>query len=165
MNCGPSRLAEMLDHTQWASEFSWNQLQKIAKYLQGWEARQGTVIFREGDVDPSMSILVRGSVEIIKASASQHPRTIATLHAPESLGEMCLIDGEPRSAEARAARDVVMLVLTKDGFFELAKYTPLLAVRLLWKISGMISKRLRMTSGQFVDLQNSQDRQTKKAGD
>lgn len=153
LDCGHERLAEMLDQTQWASEFSWNQLHKISHYMQGWKADKGTVIFEEGNIDQSMSIIVKGSVDIVKADHEQHSRTIATIHAPQSLGEMCLLDGEPRSAQAKAVTDVVMLVLTKDDFFALAKDAPLLAVKLLWKISSMISRRLRKTSGQFVELQ------------
>ena len=141
------RIAEMLDETKWASEFTWSQLQTISEHLCAYGAKQGAVLVEEGDIDQSISIIVQGAVTILKSDHHGTMHRIATVRSSQSLGEMAVIDGEPRSARAEAATDVVMLVLTKDGFFRLAENAPLLAFRLLWKISSMISRRLRKSDG------------------
>jgi len=145
------QLAEKLDRTQWANEFSWEQIKGIAIYIQAYEAKMGTVIFNEGDTDQSMGILIKGAVDIIKSDHEQMDKVIATLRPPQTFGEMSLIDGEPRSAKAIAAGDVIILMINKESFFEMSKSTPSLALKLIWKIAGMISRRLRMTSGQLIE--------------
>jgi CRP-like cAMP-binding protein len=140
----------MLDQTRWASDFTWTQICKISEQMHAYKAEKDCVIFEEGSTDQSLGIIVEGNVDIVKTDGDE-TRVLATLHPSHSFGEMSLIDGEPRSAKVVAATDVVMLILNKDSFFELGKTTPALALRLLWKISAMISQRLRRTSGQLVD--------------
>ena len=144
-------LAEMLEKTQWANEFSWKQLMAVSGYIQAYRIQKDAVIFNEGDSERSMGIIVEGQVDIVKTDDRNTRNVIATLVPGNTFGEMSLIDAEPRSAQAVAATDVVMVKMTKDAFFELATAKPSLAFQLLLKISIMISRRLRRTSGQLVD--------------
>lgn len=144
-------IAEMLESTQWANEFSWKQLLAVSHYMQAYRIQKGAVIFDEGDPERSMGLIVDGRIDIAKADSHATRSVIATLVPGNTFGEMSLIDAEPRSAQAVAATDVVMLKMTKDAFFELAAAKPSLAFQLLLKISIMISRRLRRTSGQLVD--------------
>ncbi|OGV66448.1 MAG: hypothetical protein A2283_06935 [Lentisphaerae bacterium RIFOXYA12_FULL_48_11] len=150
MRLPPQKLAEMLDRTRWASDFSWSQISKISEHMQAFSSSKGTVIFREGATDQSLGIIVEGKVDIIKTDRDVSS-LIATLLPSQSFGEMSLVDGEPRSASVVASTDVVMLILDKDGFLEMSRVVPGLAFKLLLKISKMISQRLRKTSGQLVD--------------
>jgi len=150
MRLPSQKLAEMLDRTHWASDFSWTQICKISEHMQAFSSSRGNLIFREGATDQSLGIVVEGKVDIIKTDKDES-RVIATLLPSQSFGEMSLVDGEPRSASVVAATDVVMLILDKDGFLEMSKVVPGLAFKLLMKISKMISQRLRKTSGQLVD--------------
>lgn len=144
-------LAEMLDGTNWATDFSWPQIGQISKHMRAYKAHKGDVLFEEGEVDQSMCLIVKGQVQIVKAGNTKGDNVIATVRAPHSFGEMSLIDGEPRSANVNAATDVLILSITKDGFFKLADQAPPLALQLLWKISKLISQRLRNVNGQLVD--------------
>ena len=144
-------IAELLESTQWANEFSWKQLMAVSEYIQAYSVKAGAVIFNEGDSERSLGIIVEGQVDIVKTDGRKTGNIIATLVPGNTFGEMSLIDAEPRSAQAVAATDVVMLKMTKDAFFELAAAKPSLAFQLLLKISTMISRRLRRTSGQLVD--------------
>ena len=157
IKCSSESLAEMLDSTQWANEFSWNQLIAMSDYMKAYRAVKGTVIFNEGALESSLGIIVEGRIDIIKTDDQKTQGVIATLVAGNTFGEMSLIDAEPRSAQAVASKDVVMLIMTKDALFDLEKITPSLAIKLLWRISTMISQRLRRTSGQLVDYLSEND--------
>jgi CRP/FNR family transcriptional regulator, cyclic AMP receptor protein len=157
IKCSSESLAEMLESTQWANEFSWNQLMTMSNYMKAYRAIKGTVIFNEGELDSSLGIIVEGRIDIIKTDDQKTQSVIATLVAGNTFGEMSLVDAEPRSAQAVASIDVVMLIMTKDALFDLEKVTPSLAFKLLWKISTMISRRLRRTSGQLVDYLSEND--------
>ncbi len=151
IDCKAQVVAEMLDKTQWANDFSFNEILSLGEYIHAFWARKGTIIFSEGDVDQSMGVIVKGTVQIYKSDTSNRSSVIATLKSPQTFGEMALIDGEPRSATAMAADTVEMLIITKDQFEALSKARPPLAFKLLWKISRQISQRLRRTSWQLVE--------------
>ena len=65
---------------------------------------------------------------------------------------MALIDGQPRSASARAARDSTLMVLSAEGLQNMNNDQPRLAFRLAMKLARDLSVRLRATSGQLVDF-------------
>ena len=157
IKCSSESLAEMLESTQWANEFSWNQLMTVSNYIKAYRAKKGTVIFNEGALESSLGIIVEGRIDIIKTDGQKTRSVIATLAPGNTFGEMSLIDAEPRSAQAVASTDVVMLIMTKDALFDLEKVKPSLAFKLLWRISIMISRRLRRTSGKLIDHLSEDD--------
>lgn len=62
----------------------------------------------------------------------------------ETVGEISLLTGQPRSASIRAARDSLLLRIDRDGFDRLAAAHPKMAIRL----AGSIATRLQhRTSG------------------
>jgi small-conductance mechanosensitive channel/CRP-like cAMP-binding protein len=65
---------------------------------------RGENIIRQGAEGCSMFIIVQGEVEVI-VHAAQRDTVVATLHAGEAFGEMCLLTGEKRSATVRAKSD------------------------------------------------------------
>jgi CRP-like cAMP-binding protein len=68
----------------------------------------------EGDTGDSMFIVFEGIVSIAKGG-----KEIAKLEKGASLGEMALLDNEPRSADAVAKTDSVLLKINQDVFYEL----------------------------------------------
>ncbi|MCG8611508.1 MAG: cyclic nucleotide-binding domain-containing protein, partial [Pseudomonadales bacterium] len=59
--------------------------------------------------------------------------------------------GQPRSAKAVAADDVVYLGIRKARLDQLVNDHPLIACKLMWKISLLLSQRLRQTSSKLVE--------------
>ena len=143
-------LANYLELTNWAKDFSWNDICMISKYMNAYSATKDTVIFEEGAEDNTMAIVIKGKIDIIKKESGSKINIIASIFPSQSFGEMSLIDGESRSARAIASTQTEMLFLSKDGLFSLLEESPKLAFRLLWIISQMLSLRLRRTSGNLV---------------
>ena len=69
----------------------------------------------------------------------------------KTFGEMSLVDGEPRSASVLADEKTTLIVLTADDFARLASEIPRLAIKVLLKISKLLSQRLRHTTGVLAD--------------
>lgn len=143
--------AELLDATRWANEFDWPEIEAIAAHLEVQRRPAGETICREGDADPSLFILAGGSVSILKLDQEEQPRLLARLGPGQTLGEMALLDGQPRSATAVAASDVVLLVLTRPALERLVDRAPRLGAKLLWKLARLLSQRLRQTSGALAE--------------
>jgi len=104
----------------------------------------------KGAKDSTLSIVIRGKIDIIKRQSGSRANVIASILPSQSFGEMSLLDGEPRSAQAVAATDVELLLLTRKDLFKLRDQHPRLAFDLLWLVSRMLSQRLRRTSGNLV---------------
>lgn len=144
--------AEMLEKSQWASEFTWKEIENLARYLAIARIAPGATIFKEGTVGERMCILVEGNVNVVKVDAHGRHKVLTTITKGKAFGEMTLFDGEPRSASVLAAVPTTMLVLTRDNLEQLLDNHPRLGAKLLLKLGKVISQRLRMTTGQLVNL-------------
>lgn len=150
IHCSEDELANLLEKTNWAIDFSWDQICTISRHMLAYQAKKGTVIFDEGSDDNTMAIVINGKIDIIKKNSGSKINIIASIVKSQSFGEMSLIDGEERSARAIASTDVELLLLTKEQLFEILDENATVAFKLLWIISQMLSQRLRRTSGNLV---------------
>ena len=94
----------------------------------------GEYIFREGESAVFAYIVKSGAVEITKRSAAGE-QVLAELAPPTIFGEMALIDGNPRSAGARAKGDTVVTEVTEESFLTYLQQNPQAAVRIMKTIS------------------------------
>ncbi len=143
--------AELLDATRWANEFAWAEIEALAVRLSVKHVENGVLVCEEGEADPSLFIIARGSAAVQKATPGAAPRLLARLGRGQTIGEMALLDGQPRSATVVAAEDLVLLVLARAELERLVEESPRLAAKLLWKLGRLISQRLRQTSGALAD--------------
>jgi CRP-like cAMP-binding protein len=79
------------------------------------------------------------------------PKKVTTLGPGKTIGEMSIIDGEPRSASAVAASEAMLLVMTENTFNELKHALPGITVSLVLKIAKQMSQYLPQTSGRPID--------------
>jgi len=144
------KYAQILEKTKWADEFCWDHIRKICNYIHPVSAKKGAVVFKEGDKEESLGIIVKGSIDILKQSDSETKR-VTTLKSSQTFGEMSLIDGEPRSATGVAAEDSIIFFISKKNLMAIAEDHPELGFQILWKISKLMSQHLRKTTGKLID--------------
>jgi CRP/FNR family cyclic AMP-dependent transcriptional regulator len=143
--------SNLIDATSWANEFSFAQIQKLAGYIDVYQVPKDTVLFYEGDKNAYLVLIVKGQIHVVKFDSSRNPRHITTLGPGKTIGEMGLIDGEPRSASAVTASDTTLLVMTMEKFGRLMGEWPRVGTILVLKIAKLISQYLRQTSGRLID--------------
>ncbi|MDD2721534.1 MAG: cyclic nucleotide-binding domain-containing protein [Gallionella sp.] len=146
-----SEQSTLLEGTVMLKSFEWKQIEALSGYFHLYRAVSGTVLFREGDRSDFMCLVLQGRVEVSKEDAHHDFKTVAVVAAGRSLGEMAMVDHEPRSATARVTEEALLAVLTQQGFSALTRDKPALAVQLLLKVAQLISQRLRHASGVLVD--------------
>ncbi len=100
------------------------------------------VIFHKGDPGHSMMAIVAGRIKISSSSPKGKEAVLAVLGEGEILGEMALLDGKPRSADATALEPTELLVLHRREFLPFLERNPNICIRLL----VILSDRLRRTS-------------------
>lgn len=143
--------SNLIDTTQWANEFSFPQVKRLAACMDVHRVPPQTVLFYEGDKSSYMVLIVKGQVHVVKFDSQRTPKRIATLGPGKTIGEMSIIDGEPRSASAVSVSDATLLVMTTENFHRLMDEWPRVAVVLVQKIAKLMSQYLRQTSGRLID--------------
>lgn len=144
-------ISTMLDGALMFKDFEWSQIEALSAYIRMYRAAPGAVLFNEGDHGDFMCVVLKGRLEIYKQDMQHDDKMVSTVHAGRSLGEMALVDSEPRSATAVVKEQAVLAVLTQEDFMAITRDKPALAVKLLLRIAQLISQRLRLTSGILVD--------------
>ena len=127
-------------------------LRALAAHLIVRDYAEGRVIFREGERGDWMGFLVSGEVRIQKESGGHETRAVAIENKARSIGEMALIDNEPRSATCIALAPTRLLALSKAHFERLADDRPAVALSVILPVARLLSRRLRMTSGRLVEF-------------
>jgi len=74
--------------------------------------KAGDIVFEEGEVGEVAYLIVSGGVEIFRTSGNSE-RVLATLGRGEIIGEMSLIDNQPRVASARALEDTEISIISR----------------------------------------------------
>jgi CRP/FNR family transcriptional regulator, cyclic AMP receptor protein len=89
------------------------ELVALSKYFDEMDYAKGSVLMREGDIGRQAFVIVDGSVAV-----TLRGKQLAVLGRGEVVGEMALMDGEPRSATVTALEDVRTLVASRLDFGE-----------------------------------------------
>ncbi len=150
-NIGFEERADLLDKTQWAQDFDWQQIEATVKYMRVKHVPEGAVLFREGTVESFMCLILEGTVRIEKEDEQGSSKPIAMLGPGQMIGELSLFDDEPRSASAVALKDTTFLLFRRKDFERMSTEMPLLALKVLTRMLRLMAERLRRTSGVLAD--------------
>ena len=110
----------------------------------------GETIFRQGEPGQTMYIIAEGSVEISQESEGGK-WVLACLGPNDFFGEMALITGRPRTANAQATRHCRLLSIRRDEFFDRVKVEPELALYIL----QVMVRRLRQMPAAMAALEEA----------
>lgn len=119
-------------------------LQRICREVEEVHLDPGDMLFSEGDMGDCAYFITDGDVEILKATA-RRDTLLAVRHAGDVIGEMALLQEEPRNATARARTAVDVLSIPKAALDEVLDTSPV-ASRALF---GTFLARLRATHDQL----------------
>ncbi|MBC7950446.1 MAG: Crp/Fnr family transcriptional regulator [Rhodospirillaceae bacterium] len=120
---------------------------RLADYAQVVRHPTDTVIFQRGDPGDSMLAVVTGRVKICAHSVDGKELILNIIKPGEVFGEISLIDGEPRTADAVALETCQLLVLERRDFQRHLEQNPKMASRLL----NILCQRLRRTSAHLEE--------------
>ncbi|TDR42489.1 FHA domain-containing protein [Tahibacter aquaticus] len=97
------------------------------------EVPAGQFLFREGDSGAEMYIIESGSIAILRAVRGSEP--LAVLEPGDFLGEMAILEDQPRFASAQARADSRLLRIERAAFAELLRQNVEIAVRIMRKLA------------------------------
>src|ERR1051326_958003 len=104
---------------------------------------QNTRLFRQGDTGDAMYLIESGRVRISIRDEDKQEVTLAELAQGDFFGEMSIIDGRNRSADAKVIEDSRLAGLSRDAFLTFVRKKPDVALEML----SALTDRLRRTDG------------------
>ena len=123
---------------------SGKELTTLATFSRELRFEAGSALFEEGDEGHEMYVVLDGRVLITKFIPGGGEEALAILERGDFFGEMSLIDGEPRSADARAhGGPVTVLALDQATIQEMLALDPQASLEFLKLLCRLIAKRLR----------------------
>jgi CRP-like cAMP-binding protein len=134
------------------SDLDKNELEIVYKRVFEQSIKKGSLLFVEGEPGELLYIIMSGCVEIIKKTKDNEKIVLATMGANDIVGEMSLIDSEPRAATARTSADSVLMVITKQKFNEILQSDPRIAAKILMGLLKVISRRLRIMDKKIEEI-------------
>lgn len=144
-------LIPKLERTALFSEFKRDDYEALVDYLTVQKIEAGILVFREGERGTRMCLLLEGRLEVFKRDDSGTDKKITDVGPGKLIGEMSLIDGMAYSATVISSAPSTLVMLSRDSMLRVCEERPRLGNKLLWKISHLLSLRLRQTTGRLID--------------
>jgi CRP-like cAMP-binding protein len=123
-------------------------LDHLGSYMKRRSLPRGAVIFTKGDPGTGLMGVLAGTVKISVPSADGRDIVLNIIHEGEIFGEIALLDGRPRTADASAMTDCELMVIERRDFIPFLGSHP----DLMMKIIEILCARLRHTSEQVQEL-------------
>ncbi|HEX8141489.1 MAG TPA: DUF1003 domain-containing protein [Pyrinomonadaceae bacterium] len=114
---------------------------ELRSLLRVVEAPSETMLFNHGDTGDAMYLIENGRVRIHVLDSTGHDVTLAELAGGDFFGEMALLDGKSRSADATVIEDARLAILSRGDFLSFVRRNPDVALEML----SAITDRLRRT--------------------
>ena len=102
---------------------------------------RNTRLFRKGDIGDAMYLIESGRIRISIQDEDEKDLTLAELAQGDFFGEMSIIDGRQRSADAQVVEDSRLAILSREAFLSFVRSNPDVALEML----SALSDRLRRT--------------------
>lgn len=123
-------------------------LNQLSSYAIPRPVKRGTTIVTRGEPGTSLFAICSGTVKISAPSAEGKGAVFNVLEEGAIFGEIAVLDGLPRTADAIALTDCDLMVIERRDFVTLVRERPEFALKLI----EVLCRRLRHTTGQLEDV-------------
>jgi CRP-like cAMP-binding protein len=123
-------------------------LMRLAVSMTARDFSRGAAVFRKGDEAAAMFAVFAGQIRIAVGCADGRGHVLRTLQPGAFFGEIGVLDGQRRTADAVAVTKCRVLLLDRRQVIQVIEQQPGFAL----KVMAILCERLRVTSGRVEDL-------------
>jgi len=109
---------------------------------------RGQILVSEGDPGDHLIVLEEGQLRVSRFSAAGVEAVLAVIDAPAALGELALLDGQPRDATITAQQPVSVRLVPRSAFLAVMRSEPRMMEGLLATLAAMV----RAANARHADL-------------
>ena len=113
-------------------------LQQVGAAMQFRTVEKGTYVMHKGSPGDHLVFLLSGRVQVVDVTEDGREMVLATLAPGDYVGEMAVIDGQPRSASVQANETALVAFLPRAQSLQLIYTNPLVAERVMTRMAGTI---------------------------
>ena len=124
------------------------QLEQLVSYARTRRVAAGTTLFSKGDPGTELFAVSAGTVKISVPAPDGREAMFNLLHPGEIFGEIALLDGRPRTADAMAMTDCELTVIERRDFLAFVHGEPNVALQLI----ALLCERLRIASEHYEEV-------------
>ena len=137
-----SEFAVMLSLNPLFADLGADALQRIAALCHTQQLGEGEVLFQKGDTGDALYGIRRGQIRIETGASDGSRLTLNFQGSGDVFGEIAVLDGRTRTADAIAAEPTEMFVLRRGDFLNYLEREPKVAVKLI----ELLCQRIRLAS-------------------
>ena len=142
-----SKLSALRKHEIF-SDLDNEALEQLGRYAKHTVLKRGATIFAKGDPGNSLYAVVSGTVKISISSPDGRNAILNLVGPGETFGEMSVLDGQTRSADATANTNCEIYVIDRRDFLPFMRNQPALSMKFI----ELLCTRLRRTSDQVEQV-------------
>ena len=124
-------------------------LDRLSAYAVRQTVKRGTTIFNKGDSGTSLFAVLSGTVKITAQSPGGREALFNLISEGAIFGEIALLDGRPRTADATAITDCELMVIEGRDFEALVYERPEIAFKLFEVLSSAFRGKAPTSSCAF----------------
>jgi CRP/FNR family cyclic AMP-dependent transcriptional regulator len=117
-----------------------------------------TALFHQGDKGNAMYLIESGRVRISIRDEDEHELTLAELAQGDFFGEMSIIDGRQRSADARVLQEARLAVLSREDFLRFVRTNPHVALEMLTALTDRLRRTDELLRSRVSRNANEEDK-------
>jgi CRP/FNR family transcriptional regulator, cyclic AMP receptor protein len=121
---------------------------QLCRYAKHSTLKRGAAIFSKGDPGNSLIAVISGTVKISISSADGRSAILNLIGPGEIFGEVAVLDGQARTADATANTNCEIFVIDRREFLPFVRSQPALAMKFI----ELLCARLRWTSDQVEQV-------------
>jgi CRP-like cAMP-binding protein len=135
------------------SELNDSEMEEISKFAIHQTYRKDNMVLIEEEVGSTMFIILSGRVKISRISDDGREVILSILCEGDFFGEMAILDGQTRSANAVTLEDSELLLIRREDFLKMLHDYPQVSINLIKELAH----RLRKSDSQIksLSLQNA----------
>jgi CRP-like cAMP-binding protein len=129
--------------------------EQIAKFAEIWEEDsfgKGGMLIRAGDVIRNIYLVVQGTLDVeLQVSGTHKPLIVDSLKKNDIFGEMCFLDGKPKSANVQCNEPARVMKMRAQDFEKLMKERPDITTIVIRNIALILVEKIRTTHSAVKD--------------
>src|SRR5438876_5292940 len=134
---------------------------RLCELMETLDCKTGTFLFRAGDSGDAMYVIEHGKVRICVRATDGHEVTLTELGRGDFFGEMALLNGQRRSADALVAEGARLAVLSREHFLSFMRRNPNVALEMLTALANRLrhtDELLRHSATRNVNVEEAAQR-------
>jgi CRP/FNR family transcriptional regulator, cyclic AMP receptor protein len=123
-------------------------LDQLCRYAKPVSLKRGATIYSKGDPGNSLYVVISGTAKMSISSPDGRSAILNLIGPGEIFGEIALLDGRERTADATANTNCEVFIIDRREFLPFVRSQPALAMKFI----ELLCARLRWTSDQVEQI-------------